>query len=133
MVRISAEDWEGIIETAIKSGLKIDEWCADQGIERTTFYRHCRDLGFIKNRKRTEKWKVLSSGSIGDPGSPGPVLVPVPQETLSAVSGTVPENITDSRPSICIQSDSLKIFVGDGFRRETLRDVLEVVLGAQGS
>ena len=133
MGRISFKDWEGVIENAIKSGQKINECCADLGIDKTTFYRHCRKLGFIKNGKRTGKWTAHSSDRKKAAPNPEPVLVPVPRETICAASNPVPESAADGRPSICIQNGSLKIFVGDGFRRETLLDVLEVVRIAQGS
>lgn len=133
MIEFTAENWEDIIEKAIKSGQKIDEWCVDQQIHKSTFYRHCRALGFIKNGSRTDKWKACCPKMDKTFVESEPVLVPVPLETISAVPGTVPGITEDNRPSICIQSGSLKIFVGDGFQRETLRDVLEVVLIAQES
>ena len=143
-------EWCGIIESAIQSGEKITKWCREQGIEKSVFYSHCRTLGYIKDGGRTDKWNACSADSrfvSAETISPGtrkePSLVPVPKRTICAAMQEIgkeeiypardPAPSPDMFPSVCIQKDAWKVFVGDGFRKETLRDVLEVIADAQGS
>ena len=144
------EEWCSIIESAIQSDEKIVKWCREHGIEKSVFYRQCRALGYIKDGRRTDKWDACSADSEIVPEkniNPGsleePSLVPVPKRTICAAMQEIREDAKfpvqdtspslDMFPSVCIQKDPWKVFVGDGFRKETLRDVLEVITDAQGS
>ena len=144
------EEWYSIIESAIQSGENIVKWCREHGIEKSVFYRHCRTLGYIKDGRRTDKWDVCSADprivpekNISPDTLEGPSLVPVPKLTICAAMQEIREDdifpvrdtsqSPDMFPSVYIQKDAWKVFVGDGFRKETLRDVLEVITDAQGS
>lgn len=143
-------EWCGIIEAAIQSGEKITKWCREQGIEKSVFYSHCRTLGYIKDGVRTDKWSacgadsgIASEENIGPDIPKEPSLVPVPKHTIRTAMQEIREDdifpardpapSPDIFPSVCIQKDVWKVFVGDGFRKETLRDVLEVIANAKGS
>ena len=144
------KEWCSIIESAIQSGEKITQWCREQGIEKSVFYSHCRRLGYIKDGGRTDKWDVcrvdsgiFSAETISPDTRKESSLVPVPKHTIrAAMQETGKDEICPDRdpalspdmfPSVCIQKDVWKVFVGDGFRKDTLRDVLEVIANAQGS
>ena len=143
-------EWCGIIESAIQSGEKITKWCREKGIDKSVFYNHCRTLGYIRDGGRTDKWNACAADSgivSAETSSPDireePSLVPVPKRTIRAAMQEIREDdifpardpvpSPDMFPSVCIQKDAWKVFVGDGFRKETLRDVLEVIANAQGS
>ena len=144
------KEWHNTIKSAILSGEKITRWCQKQGIEKSTFYSHCRMLGYIRDGRRTEKWAACSAGSgivstknISQNALELPSLIPVPRHTVCAVIQKFRESdlLSDRDPvpspdlisSVCIQTGAFKIFVGDRFRKETLRDILEVIDDAQGS
>ena len=135
MRRITETEWNDLIRAGACSGKPINEWCHENGIEKSVFYRHCRELGYISGGKRTEKWfSCINSGNKGIKDEiEKQVLVPVPLQAVYAVSheSAVPDPITS--PEIRIQISSMNVFVKDGFRMETLRSVLEAITDAQRS
>ena len=133
MKRRSSAEWNELIRDAILSRQTVNDWCRQHDIRKHLFYRHCRSLGYIADGKRTEKWKDCASEAIDSPGLEGSLLVPVPRETISAALVPPEKPVGNGRPAICIQNAGWRIFIGDGFSRETLRDVLEVIGDAQGS
>lgn len=129
----SSEEWEILIKNAIRSKQTIKSWCKQHDVGEHLFYRRCHSLGYISDGKRTEKWRSYAAVAIENADSAEAFLVPVPQETISAAFMPDGKPDSDGRPAICIQNASWKIYVGDGVRKETLRDVLEVVADAKGS
>ena len=148
----SEKEWNQLIKSSIQSGQRITRWCQEQGVEKSVFYNHCRKLGYIRDGGRTEKWAACSAStkevtgkSIFPDASEEQSLVPVPKRTIGAAVREIREDdmipvrypesspSPDMFPSVCIQKAAWKVFVGDGFHKETLRDVLEVIANAQGS
>ena len=147
MERRTEAEWCRLIDSAIQSGQRIASWCQEHGIKKNEFYRHCRKLGYIRCGERTNKWTDCRtrSGAVSVKSLPPeePFLVPVPKSTIYTAAREFREDgafpVRDQAPSpgmsppVYIQRGAWKVFAGDGFRRETLRDVLEVVANAQGS
>lgn len=126
----SREEWTATIEAAIRSGLKISEYCRKNDIAENHFYRNALLLGYTSGGKRTEKWSAVASSvpEKTDPLADSPALVPVPVQTVRMAWEHT--EVPLAQPQISILHDSFRIEIGDGFSQDTLRRVLEVIRNA---
>lgn len=126
----SREAWAATIEAAIRSGLKISEYCRKNDISENHFYRYALLLGYTSGGKRTEKWSTAASGIPEKtvPSADAPALVPVPAQTVRMA--WAPTNVPPAQPQISILHNSFRVDIADGFSQDTLRRVLEVVRNA---
>jgi hypothetical protein len=127
----SREEWAATIEAAVKSGLKISEFCRKNDIAVNHFYRYALLLGYTSGGKRTEKWFTTASGA-SEKSVPSmkdnPALVPVPVQTVRMAWEST--DVSPAQSQISIFHDSFRIDIGEGFSQDTLRRVLEVVRNA---
>lgn len=133
MARKTQDEWIRIIEDAARSDLTAAAYCERNGISTNQFYKMSHKLGYTHGGERTEKWHAAVSMA-QPPALSRQGLVPVPAETLQTSEYSLdPEHLPDVQARIFIQYESFKISVGNGFSKETLERVMEVIASAQNS
>lgn len=134
MIRNSTyQYWRKTVEEAYLSGEQIKRWCAERGINSKNFHRWANKFGYTENGKKTDKYYALIEGR----GQPDPMpamaappeFVEVPAKALDVFRGRV-EAVPDFLPYITIRSGRYQVGIRDGFEKETLSKVLEVLRDA---
>ena len=127
------KEWEDRIYESMHCETTVRKWCEQNGISKDSYYYWKREVEKYKLSLDSASDHLGSSNR--DQDSPAsndePVFVEIP---LTCRPGT--PSLQDDRfllekcfseSKIIIQRDHFKVYIGEGFNKDTLQSVLEVV------